>query len=162
MPDIYAFGGYESGVRAQASVFKFDTEANEWSTLAPMPVASASHSASVLDGLVYIVGAGNSRREVLRFDLASGAWSTLASTSISRLCGASFVLDGCLYAVGGTENGASMERYDPATDTWAHVANMLEGRQHFKVVTAVGSATRPSPAEEQDLFDSLIARASSD
>jgi hypothetical protein len=48
-----------------------------------------------------------------------------------------------------------VERYDAASDTWYFVANMLEGRVFFSAVT-IGSA---SPAEEQDLFDSLIAKA---
>jgi N-acetylneuraminic acid mutarotase len=36
--DIYLYGGSADGMnRALASVFKFDTEANEWSTLCRMP-----------------------------------------------------------------------------------------------------------------------------
>jgi hypothetical protein len=57
--DIYMFGGYSDGMEPQASVFKFDTKTNEWSTLAPMPSACGFHSASVLNGVVYIVGAGD-------------------------------------------------------------------------------------------------------
>jgi hypothetical protein len=50
---------------------EFDTEANEWSTLAPMPNADCcAHRACVLEGLIYIMGAGNGN-EVLRFDPAS-------------------------------------------------------------------------------------------
>jgi hypothetical protein len=153
--DIYAVGGYESSFQAQASVFKYDTVANEWSILAPMPVTCVYNSASVLDGLVYIVGAGATRREVLRFDPASGAWTTLTPTLIAMRIGASFVVDGCLYATGGAESGASVERYDPATDTWTVMANMLDDRLALCAVT-IGST---GPAEEQDLFDSLIAKA---
>jgi hypothetical protein len=43
------------------------------------------------------------------------------------------------------------------TDTWTAVAYMLEGRSHFGCV-AIRSA---GPAEEQDLFDTLIAQTSS-
>jgi hypothetical protein len=39
---------------------------------------------------------------------------------------------------------------------WHSVADMLERRERFNAVT-IGSA---GPAEEQDLFDSLIAKAS--
>jgi hypothetical protein len=95
--DIYAFGGSGTDFNTHASVFKLDTVANEWSTLAPMPVVSVYHSVSVLDGLMYIAGAGDNGRAVLRFDPASGAWSTLAPTSTSRMVGATFVVDGCLY-----------------------------------------------------------------
>jgi N-acetylneuraminic acid mutarotase len=38
--NIFFFGGRNSGYTEQASVFKYCTETNEWSTLAPMPHAS--------------------------------------------------------------------------------------------------------------------------
>jgi N-acetylneuraminic acid mutarotase len=139
----------------QASVFKYDTVADEWSTLAPMPHAFSDHSASVLDGLVYIVGVGDSRREVLRFDPVSGAWSTLAPTANRRDDGSSFVVGGYLYAAGGGGD-SSVERYDVASNTWIAMANMLQ-RWHSCGAVTIGSA---GPAEEQDLFDSLIAEAS--
>jgi hypothetical protein len=151
--DIYIFGGYSDTLQDQRTVFKFDTEANEWNTLAPMPIVGGGHSASVLDGLVYIVGYS----ATLRFDPVSGAWSTLAPTLSDRQSGASFVLGGCLYVCGGGDDDASAERYDVATNMWSNVvAEMLEGRSHFCAVT-IGST---GPAEEQNLFDSLIAKAS--
>jgi hypothetical protein len=158
--DIYVFSGRIIGRhQVQTSVFKFDTVTNEWSTLAPMPHACSWHSASVLGGLVYIVGAGAIGRDVLCFDPASGAWSTLAPTSDCRKCGASFVVGGCLHAAGGktTAMASIVERYDVASNTWTAVANMLEGRS-APCAVIIGST---GMAEEQDLFDSLIAKASS-
>jgi N-acetylneuraminic acid mutarotase len=147
--DIYIFSGVDGG-RSQATVFKYAAEANEWSTLAPMPHAAFGHSVNVLGGLVYVVGVGDSGRQVLRFDPVFGAWHTIAPTSDSRVYGASFVLGECLYAVGGP----SVERYDVAKNTWRAVANMLEGR-YFTSAVAIG---KTGPAEEQDLFDALIAK----
>jgi hypothetical protein len=111
----------------------------------------------VLDGdQVYIVGAGINGKGVLRFDTASGVWSTLGAISNNKHRSATFVVGGCLYVAGGGGDPYSIvERYDVATDTWTAVANMLEGRRNFGAVT-IGSA---DPAEEQDLFDSLIAKA---
>jgi N-acetylneuraminic acid mutarotase len=54
--DIFVFGGSDELGGDQDSVFKYDTVANEWSTLAPMSYACSEHTASVLDGLVYILG----------------------------------------------------------------------------------------------------------
>jgi hypothetical protein len=51
---------------------------------------------------------------------------------------------------------SSVERYDTASNTWTAMADMLEGRRFLKAVT-IGSA---GPAEEQGLFDALIAKAS--
>jgi uncharacterized protein YciU (UPF0263 family) len=110
----------------------------------------------VLDGLVYIVGGGEEGRDVLRFDPASDVWSSLAATSRSHSEGVSFVLGGCLYAAGGEDREG--ERYDLASNTWDYVADMLVDRDSFGAVT-IGAA---GPAEEQDLFDSLITKASSE
>jgi N-acetylneuraminic acid mutarotase len=150
--DIFVFGGVCSANQLQASVFKFDTEANEWTTLAPMSSASCHHSASVLNGSVYIVGAGNGR-EVLRYDPSSGAWSTLAPKSHGRQGGYSFALDGRLYVAGGHNSSSSVERYDTASNTWTTVEDMLEGRRFF------GAVTIQCPAEEQDVFNLLITKA---
>jgi hypothetical protein len=69
--------------------------------------------------------------------------------------GAFFVLSGCLYAAGGHNSESKVQRYDVATNAWMEVADMLEGRYGFGAVT-VGSTC---PVEEQDLFDSLITKA---
>jgi hypothetical protein len=165
--DIFVFGGWNNLGGDQYCVLKYDTVANEWSTLAPMPHNCSDSSACVLDGLIYIVGADdigsevhNSNSEVLRFDPVLCAWSTLALTLRSKAEGSSFVVGGYLYAAGGElllDEMACVERYDVATNTWTVVADMLEGRFLSCTVT-IGSA---GPAEEQNLFDSLIAKASS-
>jgi hypothetical protein len=154
--DIYVFGG-RFLLQDQTSVFKYDTVTDTWSTLAPMPLPCANHSVSVLDGdQGYIVGAGDDGKGVLRFDTASGVWSTLGSTSNRKDDSATFVLGGCLYVAGGGGAFSTVvERYDVASDTWTAVADMLEGRAAFCAVT-IGSA---GSAAEQDLFDSLIAKA---
>jgi hypothetical protein len=154
--DIYVFGGHFRLI-AKRSVFKFDTDCNTRSTLEPMPVTCMYHSVSVRDGdLVYIIGAGEDNEGVLCFDTASGVWSTLGATSNSKHGSASFLLGGCLYVAGGdSTSSSSVKRYDVATDTWTAVANMLEDRLYSCAVT-IGSA---DPAEEQGLFDSLIAKA---
>jgi hypothetical protein len=120
-----------------------------------MPVASSNHNASTLGGLVYIVGAGEDNSHVLTFNPASEAWRALSPRNFSREYGASFVMDGCLYAVAWSEDESSVERYDVATDTWAAASFLLEGREMCCAVT-IDSA---GPLEEQDLFDSLIAKA---
>jgi hypothetical protein len=155
------FGGYSDELQAdQDTVLKYDTETNEWSTRAPMPDVYSGHGdnefiACVIDGLVYFVGAGVSGCDVLRFDPVSGVWSTLAPMLNNRWAGGRlYATGGCLYVAGGQQS--STERYDAASDTWCFVANMLEGRRAFKAVTIESSA---GPAKEQDLFDSLIAKA---
>jgi N-acetylneuraminic acid mutarotase len=151
---IYVFGGISIALRD--SVRKYDTAANIWSTLAPMPSARNNHSAVFLDGLVYIVGAHGVQddgREILRYDPAADAWSTLAPVMIGKYLGTSlFVLGGNLYAA---RYSANVERYDVDTDTWMAMSNMLEGRTAFCSFTIASAG----PAEEENLFDKLIATA---
>jgi hypothetical protein len=120
-----------------------------------MPIPCSRYSVSVLDGdQVYVVGARDDGKDVLHFDTASGVWSTLGSTSNDKYRSAGWMsLCGrwgwCL------NSSTHVERYDVATDTLTAVAHMLEGRNSLCTVT-IGSA---DTAEEQDLFDSLIAKA---
>jgi hypothetical protein len=154
--DIYVFGGRCEFGRITSSVFKLDTEANTWSALEPMPLTCSYHSVRVLNGnQVYVIGAGDDGRGVLHFSMTSGVWSALGATSDNKIGSSTFVFGGFLYVAGGVGDSSTVERYDVATDTWAAVAGMLEGRDGFCAVTT-GSA---DPAEEQDLFDSLIAKA---
>jgi hypothetical protein len=154
--DIYVFGGRGNANRKQRSVYKYDTEANAWSTLAPMPNAEFGHSATELGGMIYVVGAGDDDAYgLLRHDPASGVWSTLAPLLHECHHGTSFILAGCLYVAGGEGTEYEVQRYDVTANTWMEMADMLEGRSHFGAVT-IGSE---GAAEEQDLFDSLIAKA---
>jgi hypothetical protein len=154
--DIYVFGGEDENGEGHDYVMKYDTLADDWTTLTPMPHGCSHHSASICSELIYIVGAGEHGHEVLHFDPALGVWTTLPPTPSDQSYCATFVLGGCLYVAGEIGNTSSVERYDAATDTWTAVADMLEGRHSFCAVT-IGSA---GPAEEQDLFDSLILKAS--
>jgi hypothetical protein len=57
---------------------------------------------------------------------------------------------------GGMGALSAVERYDDVSNTWTAVAEMFEGRHAFGAITIhkpVGLA------EEQDLFDMLIAKS---
>jgi hypothetical protein len=165
--DIYVYGGMDEvhGNREeQASVFKYDTKANTWDVLAPMPAAQHGHSVSVIDGLIYMIGGGLYFLDNLRFDPVTGVWSTLSPFAFmmkGRSPAVSFVLGGILYAA----RGATMERYDAVNNMWTAVANMLKNRSDFGAVAIRHTenarivAIRPTENAEQDLFDSLIAKA---
>jgi hypothetical protein len=118
---------------------------------------SKCSSATILEGLIYIVGADNTEKGVMSFNPTLDAWTRLAPTLNSRWGGASFVLQGCLYAAGGTSanSSSSVERYDVASNTWTAVADMHERRNCFAVITIEFAGS----IEEQELFGSLIAKA---
>jgi hypothetical protein len=150
--DIFVFGGEVDGGES-AIVFKYDTVAKTWHSLAPMPRACSSISASLLDGLIYIVGRAHiGDTDVLQFDPESSVWSELVPTSIDCVT-CSFVLAGCLYVAGGSRN-SSTECYVVATDPWTAVTDMLQAQRFHFCGVAIGYTE-----DEQDLFDSLIAQA---
>jgi hypothetical protein len=156
--DVYVFGGYDENGQEEESVFKFDTQTKVWSILAPMPLHSAVHSASVLDGLVYIAGAGQTHKVVMVYDPASEVWILRAPKPLMNRTGcSSFVLGGSLYIAGGEGAGmpSSVQRYDVTNNAWIAAADMLTGRSYFGAVTILPAG----PIEEEDLFDSLIAQA---
>jgi hypothetical protein len=64
---------------------------------------------------------------------------------------------GCLYvaAVYSVDDGS---RSSVASNTWTAVADLLEEEENFLICAVTIGAV--GPAEEQDLFDSLIAKAS--
>jgi hypothetical protein len=155
--DIYVFGGMGRDSGDEDFVSKYDIAAEVWSILGPMPHICSYHSASICNGLVYIIGVGNANgRGVLRFDPASNIWNTLAPTIDSRHGGKSFMLGSILYAAEDIFDHISVGRYDVATDTWMTVTATLEGRSLLGVIVIRSTG----PAEEQDLFNSLIDKAS--
>jgi N-acetylneuraminic acid mutarotase len=93
--DIYIFGGSDDRASPQRSVFKLDTLSNAWIALAPMPYACASRSASVLDGLAYILEARDGN-DNLRFDPATELWSYIATNLTFTMGKFSFVTGRCL------------------------------------------------------------------
>jgi N-acetylneuraminic acid mutarotase len=108
--DIYIFGGRNENDKPTSTTYRFNTERNEWATLAPMPEANSLHSVSVLDGLIYVMGGwdsngnGNSVSSVHRFDPVANSWSTVAPMLVARMSLGSFVLGGSIYAVGGFDD----------------------------------------------------------
>jgi hypothetical protein len=140
---IYVLGGYANiGSQGLASVLKFDSTQGACSAVESMPAPRQCHAACAIGSDIYVFGGS------LRFE---------DQTSVFKYDTSTFVLGGCLFVAGG--DGASstvVERYDVVTGTWTAVADMLEGRTSFCAV-AIGSG---DTAEDQDLFDSLIAKAS--
>jgi hypothetical protein len=151
--DVYVFGGYDSEGDMLASVFKYNTLADVWSTLTPMPRVCTGHRASHVDGRVYILKAGVSEQESMCFDPVKGVWCMLAPTTFDTNI-AAFTLSGCLHVVRRMRSASTIERYDVATDTWTAMTDLPHG---WIACNAIGIES--CPAEEQDLFDSLIAQA---
>ena len=162
---IYVFGGKVGGSEATADTYRYDTEADEWATLEPMPEPRRGHASVVLGGLIYILGNSDDEScSVLRYDPASGSWSRLPPVPSNRYDFTAFVLRGHLYAAGGELFGVNgnrvtttslVERYDAEADSWSPVADLRTARA-MASVAVVGDA---GDGGEMDLFESTIARS---
>ena len=97
-----------------------------------MPTARRSHSASVLDGKIYVTGGGLLSREYTDalevYDPAADTWTTLASLGQSRAYHASAAVKGKLCVFGGELLDGSrtnlVEVYSPASNSWARAADV--------------------------------------
>jgi hypothetical protein len=145
----------EEDFENSATVFKYDTVANTWSVLAPIPIELDQPFVCVLDGLIYIADLDwrpdrNVRRDshlLLQYDPVSGVCITVSSTENGGWRSEYFVLGICLYVttIGNDSQIVS-------TKMWTAVADMARSRHSF-------GAVKVEHAEHRDLFDYLIAKA---
>jgi N-acetylneuraminic acid mutarotase len=138
---IYAIGGGSaySSAYATAETFstveEYDPATDVWTSKSEMPTARGWHSASVVDGRIYIVGGtsstpnnGTAILAVEVYEPATDTWIQKGDIPARRDAGCTSVVDGRIYAFGGYSNGQSVHEYDPLTDTWTRKADMPIGR----------------------------------
>jgi len=108
--------------------------ADTWAAGADMPTTRYGHSASVVNGKIYVIGGSNtpdaaiSLAAVEEYNPATDTWTTKANMPAGRCFHSASVVNGKIYTIGGSTRGqtdsAIVEAYDPAADTWATKANM--------------------------------------
>jgi hypothetical protein len=140
---IYAAGGMvgETG-RPLATFGRYDPEADRWTTLTGLPVATRAAAAATVGDTIYVVGgttpAGNTA--------ATWAWDGRDWTARAPLPHAVFnhsavALGGRLYVLGGFAEGRERRevyRYDPAADRWALVTRLPRPNHAFGAVAYRG------------------------
>src|SRR5688500_3767485 len=104
---IYAAGGMvgETG-RPLATFTRYDTEADRWQTLRPLPVPTRAAASAAVGGIVYVIGgttpAGNTTA-VWAWDGAG--WRRKAPLPEARFNHAAVALDGRIWVLGGYAGG---------------------------------------------------------
>jgi len=127
-----------------------------------MPTPTSLHSASVVDGKIYVIGgtdtiyrvANDYFSTVWMYDPTTDTWTQKADMSRGRGRMASSVVDGKIYAIGGSPRGdsdtATVEMYDPATDIWTRKTDMPRARCFLSAcvvdgkIYVIGGKTYPS------------------
>ena len=135
------------GVYAQGSSrgFRLDSAGGPWREISPMPVARAAGAATVLDGLLYVVGGVGSdthhdgSTRVFTYDPTADRWSETAPMSTPRQHLAVVTYQGRVCAVGGRGPGASSgECYDPSADRWERLPDLAAPEEDFDAVVVEG------------------------
>jgi len=132
---IYVIGGGDLAlyptVKTFSTVEEYDPATDTWTRKADMPTARGWHSASVLDGRIYVIGGssaapsgGTAILTVEVYDPATDSW--IQKGNIPERMGACFTsaVDGKIYAFGGYWGLDKVREYDPVTDTWIQKADM--------------------------------------
>ncbi len=128
---LYSFSGVVSGT-IQALSYAYDSVANTWSAIAPLPSARENASA-VSDGtFVYILGGNNSAGTVTsslwRYDPTANTYITLTNYTTATRGQAAAYLNNKIYKIGGLDTSGAettaVEEYDIATGIWTTKAGL--------------------------------------
>ena len=125
---IYVIGGFQ-GTEVTGEVQVFDTATETWSAGEPLPVALHHANATVLDGVIYVLGSlrtntFNASGAVLAYNpLTDAGWTERAPMPANTQRGASVAgaVGGVIIVAGGFRDGASVadvSSYDPVGDVW--------------------------------------------
>jgi len=140
---VYVIGGFGSTAEPVDIVEVFDPAADEWRTVAPLPIALHHAAAAVVDGRLIVVGGYTGGRvrwsavgTVFEYEPTRNAWRGRAQMPTPRGALAVAALAGRVYALGGSAERVSNahEVYDVAADRWAPANAMPTARDHLAAV----------------------------
>jgi hypothetical protein len=122
-PEIYVAGGMVGETGRPLSTFqRYDTRADGWETLSPLPVPTRAAAGAAVDGVVYVVGGttpdGNTDA-VWAWD--GGAWRAKAPLPEPRFNHSAVAVGDRIYVLGGFEGGEEHDDvfvYDTQADLW--------------------------------------------
>lgn len=132
---IYVVGGDTGGSGWLDTVLVYDTAADSWSNVAPMPGgARYALVAGAINGKLYAVGGTDGsvlgRNEC--YDPGTNTWTTVAPLPTPRAVYSGAVVNGKLYVLGGfNASGQGVQNvdiYDPVTNSWTTGADMPASR----------------------------------
>lgn len=144
---IYAIGGFEAPFAGQTNrVEAYDTGADAWRAVAPLPLVAHHIGAGVVGGHLYAVGGLTSlqfspRAEVFRHLPDEDVWEPRSPLPTARGALAVAALGNRLHAIAGFGAGravADHAAYDPDSDSWQVLAPLPEARDHLAAATVAG------------------------
>jgi N-acetylneuraminic acid mutarotase len=119
-----------------ATVDRYDPVADEWLSVAPLPLAVAEPIVATVDGKLYALGGEPDNLMagafVQEYDPASNTWTTLGSMPVGCWAAAVAVQDNKIFVAGGRGPGVTYNElmiYDPATNSWSAGSPMTDARE---------------------------------
>jgi hypothetical protein len=144
----FVMGGYRSTVahKPQASMERYDSSSNQWSTMASLGTARAYFAACVLEGEVYVTGGairfdGKRYSTVEKYSPSSDTWSVEAPLPEERCCHAAVTVGADMYVLGGVVGAwpsASVLKFNRKQGRWSKRTAMPAATAE-PAVCAVGS-----------------------
>jgi len=145
---IYAIGGGESpsnggyaGTESYTTVEEYDPATDTWTTKSAMPTKRWCHSASVVEGKIYVIGGSDSYpfssvpfiTFLDMYDPAKDTWTGIGTLPRPMIQSGTAVVNGNIYVMGGelSGNGQRVDEYNPITNTWTPKTNMPTIRNDF-------------------------------
>ena len=122
---VYVFGGLDSDSRASDFSAVLDTSSGKWRDLPPLPVPRYSHTVTVHERLIYVIGGEGDNTPVETVDIFhpdTGAWSTGAPMPEARGSHDAVSAGEVIYVLGGWLGAGPtdlVQTYSPASDRWA-------------------------------------------
>ncbi|MFC1792999.1 kelch repeat-containing protein [Planctomycetota bacterium] len=130
---IYAIGGstWDSATNQEtilSAVEEYDPATDTWTRRADMPMPTHEHTASVVNGKIYVMGGEGTLTQtpgavqtilstIMKYDPATDTWIKEGDMRVPRTAMSASVVDGRIYVIGGKEVGvrgiSTVEEYDP-------------------------------------------------
>jgi N-acetylneuraminic acid mutarotase len=116
---LYAIGGESEdtiqGVptgHVVSSVEAYDPATDTWTARASLPVPVASSTATVVDGIIYLIGGGpfsyTGSINVYAYDPAKDKWTVEPPMPTERYNATASALNGVVYVIGGYGSGGAL------------------------------------------------------
>jgi len=161
---VFAVGG-RTDTASSAAVEAYDTIADRWVSVAPLPTPLHDVAVAALDGVLYACGGltpdASAVASVLAWDAAADAWTIRAPLPTARGAAAAAVFGGRLYVAGGLRDGVAVgdfAAYEPGADRWTTLPVMPHARDHLGLaatdllVYAVGGRDNATPLTLGEAF----------
>ena len=136
-------------------------QGDKWIKKKDIPTARSELSASVVNGLIYVIGGWDGAQPLTTVEVynsATNTWKQVADIPTARRRHSTSVVNGKIYVFGGfttverrgvkkQKTLSTVEEYDPATNTWAKKADMPSSRWALTTsalngkIYAIGGAT---------------------